>query len=179
MQDLSQNYYELFQLPVVFAIDVQLLDQRYRQLQSEIHPDRYAAAAATERMRSMQWATLANEAYRTLKNPLSRARYLLQLHGRETDEESNTAMSADFLMQQMEWRETAEDAKAGKDVSALESLLQEMQGTGKTLQAALQKALDDTHDYDHAAETVRKLSFIEKITHDISHSLDILEEQQH
>ena len=99
MDQLHQNYFALFHLPQDFEIDLSLLDQQYRKIQSEIHPDRYSNASSNEQMRSMQLATYTNEAYRALKDNTARARYLLQLEGIETLEETNTAMPADFLCQ--------------------------------------------------------------------------------
>jgi curved DNA-binding protein CbpA len=94
MLDIHQNHFELFDLPASFAIDLDQLDRHYRKLQSEVHPDKFAAASPAERLRSMQLATHVNEAYQTLKSPITRARYLLHLHGVDTLEETNTAMPA-------------------------------------------------------------------------------------
>src|SRR5258708_21445700 len=99
--DFSRDHFELLGLPVRFAVDAALLERGYRGLQSQVHPDRFATATEAERRVAMQWATRANEAYRTLRDPLERARYLLHLRGYDTEEESNTAMPADFLLPQM------------------------------------------------------------------------------
>jgi molecular chaperone HscB len=173
---LGKNYFDLFGLPAQFIIDLNLLDQNYRKLQSQVHPDRFVAGSPTERMQSMQIATQANEAYRTLKHPTSRARYLLQLQGIDTLEESNTAMPADFLMMQMEWRETAEDAQAAHDIAALDALLNTMRQTYKELQTNLAKALDNTEQLALATETVRKLSFIDKVRADVEQAIAKLED---
>ncbi|BCM25671.1 Fe-S protein assembly co-chaperone HscB [Methyloradius palustris] len=174
-QDSDLNYFELFNLPATFSVDSQLLDINYRKLQSEVHPDRFVTASSAERMKSMQMATLANDAYQTLKQPLSKARYLLKLAGIATDEENNTAMPADFLMLQMEWRETIEDARNAKDIDALDNLLNEIAQNANTLQQTLKIALDETNDLELAADTVRKLSFIEKLREDVSQSIEKLE----
>lgn len=176
MNDLHKNYFELLGLPQKFSIDSSMLDQNYRLLQSEIHPDRFAAAPSSERLRSIQLATEANEAYRTLKNPTVRARYLLQLHGMDVNEESNTVMPAEFLMLQMEWRESIEDAKAEHDVAALEKLLKKAQQEARSLQENLAGMLDGDTDLKEAAETVRKLSFIDKICSDIEQDIIKLED---
>ncbi len=176
LTESHQNYFELLGLPQKFAIDAGVLDQNYRRLQGEVHPDRFTAAPSTERLRSMQLATEANEAYRTLKNPTARARYLLQLHGMEVNEESNTVMPAEFLMLQMEWRESIEDAKAEHDVTALEKLLKKAQQEARNLQENLGDMLDDGVQLDEAAETVRKLSFIDKICSDIEQDIIKLED---
>jgi molecular chaperone HscB len=169
-----QNHFSLFQLPVQFEIDLATLDAHYRKLQAEEHPDKFVNASPAERMQSMQMATLANEAYQTLKQPTARARYLLQLQGIATDEEQNTAMPADFLMTQMEWREAMEDAKFGKDIPALERLLSDMRQAGKALQQQVKIELTDAPNA--AALTVRKMRFIDKVTEDIDQIIAQLED---
>ncbi|HRE13750.1 MAG TPA: Fe-S protein assembly co-chaperone HscB, partial [Usitatibacteraceae bacterium] len=120
--DFTRNHFDLLGLPVAYAIDAQALERAFRDLQSRVHPDRFAAAGEAERRVAMQWAARANEAYRTLRHPLGRARYLLGLKGFDTGEDSNTAMPPDFLMQQMEWREAVADARGSRDREALEAL---------------------------------------------------------
>lgn len=161
----TQNYFRLFDLPVQYDINLQTLQSNYRKIQAEVHPDKFVTASPSERLQSMQTATLTNEAFQTLKHPTARARYLLQLQGVETSEDSNTAMPADFLMTQMEWREAMEDAQHAKDIDALDALLRTIQDEGKALQATLSSALVD--DVQSAAQLVRKLSFIDKISADI------------
>lgn len=170
----TQNYFCLFDLPVQYDIDLHVLQSNYRKIQAEVHPDKFVTASPSDRLQSMQTATLTNEAYQTLKHPTARARYLLQLRGVETLEDSNTAMPADFLMTQMEWREAIEDAQHAKDIDALDVLLRDIQDTGKALEAAFAKALAD--DTQTAAQLVRKLSFIDKITADIRDIISRLED---
>jgi molecular chaperone HscB len=169
-----QNYFALFQLPQQFNIESATLDAHYRKVLAEVHPDKFVNASPAERMQSMQMATLANEAYQTLKQPTARARYLLQLQGIATDEEQNTAMPADFLMTQMEWREAMEDAKFGKDIPALERLLSDMRQAGKALQQQVKIELTDAPNA--AALTVRKMRFIDKVTEDIDQIIAQLED---
>ncbi|HEY8119404.1 MAG TPA: Fe-S protein assembly co-chaperone HscB [Methylophilaceae bacterium] len=176
MQDSRSNHFELFNLPTQFAIDLNTLDQHYKELQSEVHPDRFAAAPASERLRSMQLATEANEAYRVLKNPTARARYLLHINGVDTQEESNTAMPAEFLMLQMEWREAIEEASAERDITALETLLRKTQLETKSLQQDLHAHLDENNQLMQAAEAMRKLSFIDKVRGDIQQAIAKLED---
>src|SRR5690606_31603262 len=107
-----QNHFELFHLPVSFAVDMAQLARSYHEVQGRVHPDRFAHASETEKRVAMQWATRANEAYQTLRDPFKRAAYLCELHGVDLQTESNTAMPAAFLMQQMEWREALDDARA-------------------------------------------------------------------
>lgn len=156
-----QNHFELFHLPQRFAVDPAALDQAYREVQGKVHPDRFINATDAEKRVAMQWATRANEAYQTLKNPFKRAAYLCELNGIDLQVESNTAMPRDFLIQQMEWREALEDAKAGKDLEALETLETELRAVRKAKVECIGELLD-AHDFEQAAHGVRQLMFLEK-----------------
>ena len=173
---MSQNYFSLFNLPEKFSIDLAALDANYRKLQAEVHPDKFVTATPAERLKSMQTATLANEAYQTLKNPTARARYMLESQGFATLEESNTAMPADFLMLQMEWGEAIEDAKTAKDIAALDTQLATMQTMAKNLQENLNTSLSDKNTLPEAAQIVRKLSFIDKVSSDVKNIITQLED---
>ena len=170
-----QNHFDLFQLPQQFAIDANALDSAYRNVQGQVHPDKFVSASEAEKRVAMQWATRANEAYQTLKSPLKRATYLCELHGVDLQTESNTAMPRAFLMQQMEWRETLEDAKVGRDTAALEDLDDTLKAARKT-EIALIGTLLDSGDFAQAAQAVRQLMFLEKIGAEISQLFDLLEE---
>jgi len=173
---VTQSYYALFGLEPVFNIDLTTLENNFRKIQSEAHPDRFVTNSAIEKLKSMQLATLANEAYQTLKHPANRAKYLLELQGIVAISDTNTAMPTDFLMQQMDWREALEDAKAAKDIEALENLLREMQQEANVLNMNLVLLIDDKHDYATATETTRKLIFIDKVCADINKALEKLED---
>ncbi len=175
MSNMHQNHFELFQLPATFAVDLAQLDQHYRKLQAEVHPDRFAAATPAERLHSIQLATQVNEAYQTLKSPVGRARYLLNLNGVDTQEETNTAMPAAFLMQQMEWREAIEEATDADDIHALDRLLRELRHESGKLEQKLHVTLDEQRDFERAAETVRKLRFLDKVRVEIEQAIEALE----
>jgi molecular chaperone HscB len=173
--DFSQDHFRLFGLPRAFNLDPAPLEQTYREMQSQVHPDRFAHLGETERRLSMQWSTHVNEAYQTLKKPLSRACYLLQLNGVDALENSNTAMPAAFLMQQMEWREAVMEAKVSHDVKVLEQLERELKEGSRTLTDTLQQQLDVEKDYPAAGESVRKLRFMEKLMAEIHDAYEALE----
>jgi molecular chaperone HscB len=173
--DLQQDFFSLFDFPSQFKIDATLLEQKYRALQSQVHPDKFSHLSETERRISMQWATRVNEAHQTLRSPLNRARYLLMLNGVDTQEETNTAMPVDFLMQQMEWRETLAVAKQGRNIEALAEIEQQVKRMKLTLEQKLAIDLDSTHDYASASGIVRKLKFIEKLTEEIGSAFDELD----
>ena len=169
--DFSRNHFELLGLPVAFALDPARLESSYRELQGAVHPDRFAAASDAERRIAMQWATHANEAYRTLRDPLERARYLLRLRGFDTEEETNTSMPPDFLMQQMEWREGVAAARAAHDAAALESLEREIGVARSEMLGQLERALEGAN-YQAGCSLVRKLRFLEKLGDEIEEALE-------
>jgi molecular chaperone HscB len=156
-----QNHFELFHLPQRFAVDSSALDNAYREVQSRVHPDRFVSATDTEKRVAMQWATRANEAYQTLKNPFKRAAYLCELNGIDLQTESNTAMPREFLMQQMEWHEALEEARAAKDIAALDTLEAALR-TARSAKVAQLGELLDRHAFEEAAQDVRQLMFLEK-----------------
>lgn len=173
--DFSKNHFELFGLEPAFRLDLARLEQGYRDIQSLVHPDRFVHLSEAERRVSMQWATHANEAYQTLKKPVSRARYLLHLNGIETREETNTAMSPEFLVAQMEWREAVMEAKIAQDADLLFRFETRLQHETAALHDHLARSLDVEKNYAAAAESVRKLKFLEKLQHEIGDAIEALE----
>jgi molecular chaperone HscB len=169
-----QNHFELFHLPQKFALDMTALDKAYHEVQNQVHPDKFANAPDAEKRVAMQWATRANEAHKTLKSPFRRAAYLCEINGVDLQTESNTAMPRDFLMQQMEWREALDDAKAAKDAAGLNQLDAELRATRKA-QVAEIGALLDAQDFEQAAQGVRQLMFLEKFGEEVARALDGLE----
>ena len=169
-----KNHFELLGLAPAFALEPALLDRAYREIQSKIHPDRFAHAGEAERRASMQWTTQVNEAYRTLKSPVRRAKYLLELNGVDVAFETNTAMPADFLMEQMELRENLE---AARDVDALDLLQQNLLNQKQALEARIADCVDARHDYNSASELVRKLMFLERFGEEIDAAHDRIDMQ--
>lgn len=170
--DFTLDHFALFGLPRQFRLETGELEQRYRELQSRFHPDRAAALGATEQRQHLQAATRINEAFQTLKRPLARARYLLHLDGVDTAEETNTSMPGDFLMAQMEWREQIADARASRNVAALEKLGRELRGEIQALESLLSGLIDDKQDLMRASLTVRKLRFMEKLDQEIGDAIE-------
>jgi molecular chaperone HscB len=165
--DFKKNHFELFGIAPSFSLDVAALETAYREVQREVHPDRFANASDAEKRLAAQWATQANEAYRTLKSALNRARYVLKLHGIDTEEERNTAMPLEFLVQQMEWREAVVDTKAKKDEVRLGQLAADKRREEKQLFVLLAEQLAQPPTMLDARETVRKLRFLEKLGEEI------------
>lgn len=162
-----QNHFALFNLPMQFELDRAQLDTAYREVQSRVHPDKFVQAGDAEKRVAMQWATQANEAYQTLKDPLKRATYICNLNGVDLQTESNTSMPASFLMQQMEWREAFDDARHGKNMAAMMQLEKEVQGGLKTQTAKAGTAISQG-DFQTAAQEIRACLFLEKFLTDIA-----------
>jgi molecular chaperone HscB len=174
--DFKADHFALFGIKPAFRLDLSDLDSRYRDIQAQVHPDRFAHAGEAERRLSMQWATHANEAYQSLKKPLERAKYLLYLAGHDIQAESNTAMPADFLMEQMEWREAVMEARNGGDHHELEHLHNRLRGDINDRYDELGRLLDDAGDHAQATDRVRRLMFLEKLLYEIDDALASLEE---
>jgi len=167
MIDFSRNHFELLGLAPAFRIDVTELDRAYRQLQTEVHPDRFAGGSDTERRLALQSSAHVNEAYRALKNPVRRAQYLLRLHGIDAISETDTALPLEFLERQLERRELAADAQAAGDVPALSALLEDARAEGRALEDLLADLLDGEQAFAMARIQVRELTFLAKLTGDL------------
>jgi molecular chaperone HscB len=165
--DPRHDHFALFGLQPRFALDEASLEQAYRRVQGQVHPDRFAAAGAAERRVAMQWAARANEAFRTLRSPLARAAYLCERHGQPIEAESNTAMPAEFLMQQMQWREELDEARGG-DREVARALAREVEVRRDEVLARVASALDERHDYVDAAAGVRELHFIDRFREELA-----------
>jgi molecular chaperone HscB len=168
---LSSSDFELFGLPDRFAQDSAAIDARWKELQREVHPDRFAAQGPSAQRVAMQWSVRVNEAYKRLRDPLKRAAYLCERRGAPINAESNTAMPGEFLIQQMAWRETLEEAQAEKDLEHVGAEL--AQARTDTL-SRIETLLDETGDAAAAAKQVRALMFIERFAHDVEARFDQL-----
>ena len=169
--NLQSNDFELFGLTERFAQERSALDARWKSLQAQAHPDKFAAQGGAAQRLAMQWSVRINEAYQRLKNPLQRAAYLCELHGAPIQAHSNTAMAPAFLMQQIEWREALDDARKLAD---LETLAASVDSTYQDLLRQCAQVLDEQQDYAAAVPLVRSLMFIEKFRHDLDARFDAL-----
>jgi molecular chaperone HscB len=176
LQRNMQNHFELFGLEPGYALDAGRLEHAYREIQAKIHPDRFAHAGDAERRASMEWTTRVNEAYRILRSPVLRARYLLELNGVDAALETNTAMPADFLTRQLELREALEEAEAKRDPGALERLRAALRDESDTLKSALGEQLDARRDYPAAAGLVRKLMFLDRLDTELDAAFETMDD---
>jgi molecular chaperone HscB len=170
-KDFHQDHFSLFGLPRTYALDRSELERRYHEVQVQVHPDKHSQDSETERRLAMQWATRANEAYKTLRQPLARARYLLQLA--EVDLDRSGALSTEFLVQQLEWREAVAEARNAADVTELEQLQRRCKAEMDEQYQKLAVDLDAgaAIDYTRVGDRVRRLMFQEKLSSDIDDAL--------
>ena len=169
--NLQDDDFALFGLTRQFAQDLTAVDARWKNLQREAHPDKFAAQGPAAQRIAMQWSVRINEAYQRLKDPLKRAAYLCELAGFPINAHSNTAMPTAFLMQQMEWREALDDASTA---DALDALAEAVQTSRKAVLQQCATLLDEQHDFAAAVGLVRTLMFIEKFTQDLNQRQDQL-----
>ncbi len=167
--NLQSNDFELFGLALRFEQDRAAIDDRWKDLQREAHPDSFAAQGAAAQRVAMQWSVRINEAYRRLKDPLRRAAYLCELHAAPVNAEDNTAMPAAFLMQQMEWREALDEAR---DAVELDRLASEVRSVRQDALQECARLLDVERDYVAAVRQVRALMFIERFAGDVEAKMD-------
>ena len=160
------QYFTLFQLEPAFDIDAENLEQTYRALAARFHPDKFASASAFEQKQAVMMSSTINEAYRTLKNPTDRAAYLLRQQGIDADAPEHTSFAPEFLMQQMEWRETLAEARGGQDQTALTALDKEISGAQQELWRDLREAFR-RQQYEDAAQLVRQGRFLDKMRQEI------------
>jgi molecular chaperone HscB len=170
--NLQSNDFELFGLPQQFAQDRAAIDARWKDLQRQAHPDNFAAQGAAAQRVAMQWSVRINEAYQRLKDPLKRAAYLCELHGAPVNAQDNTAMPAEFLMQQMEWREALDESQ---DAAALDALGAEVGRSRKDALQRCEQLIDGARDYAGAVAQVRALMFIERFAQDIDNRYEMME----
>jgi molecular chaperone HscB len=169
--NLSDTDFALFGVPEQFAQDRPVLDARWKELQREAHPDRFASQGAAAQRVAMQWSVRINEAYQRLKDPLRRAAYLCELRGAPIDAERNTAMPPQFLMEQMEWREALEEAR---DEAELEAVVDRLAQARAHLLHEVERLLDREGDAAAAAQQVRALMFVQRFAHDVELRFDQL-----
>jgi len=159
----AQNFFEIFGLPVSFEIDTAALADTYRELQRAVHPDRFASAGDRERREAVQRAANINEAFQTLKSPLQRARYILQLRGVDFDDQKDTSFDSEFLMEQIELREALAELRNDPEaLTRLNELMQDIDRRIQSMQSELAQGLKG-EQLDTAKTLVHKLQFLYKL----------------
>jgi molecular chaperone HscB len=170
-----QSHFDLFGLDPRYALETEKLEQAYRDIQARVHPDRYAQSGDAERRASLQLTTRVNEAYRTLKDPVQRAKHILDLNGVDVAFETNTQMPPDFLLQQLELREELDAASSKKSSSGLDAIRARLRHGKGLLVSEIEKAIDGEKDYAGAAGLVRKLMFLHRLDEEVNAAYEEIE----
>jgi molecular chaperone HscB len=160
------DFFSVLQLPAACEVDATLLERHYRELQGKWHPDRFAGASAAEKLAALQQASLLNDAYSTLKSPLSRAAHLLQLQGCDAGTHSQADLEPAFLLQQMRLRDAVEELESDQDESGLRGLLDSVEGERISLWQAFSAAIA-AGDLQQARRDFYKLQFMVKLQDEI------------
>lgn len=171
--DSSENYFALFGLPVAYALDAQVLSPIWRQLQQQYHPDRFSHDD-TAQQQAVLMSSRINAAHEALRDPVRRARYLLELAGHGIDNESTTVSDTDFLMAQMDLREQLDDATS---IDGLEGLRDEVGQWQDGLQREFTIDYAEA-DWVEAQDTVRKMQFMQRLLSEINRHIERLEDEQ-
>ncbi len=171
--DLTTHYFDLFGLPLSYEIDRTQLSEQYRTLQQQYHPDRFASASEQERRLSLQMASHINEGNRVLRDPIARARYMLELKGVDLGTDSETVRDPEFLMEQMELREALEAAQQGSDpVTALEQFVEQMEG--RIVEQGKRFSVHFEQQPEQGVVTVQQMQFFHRLAQQAESMVDDL-----
>jgi len=177
------NFFALFEQPVQFAVNQDRLDQQLRLLQKRYHPDnlvadsKNVADSAQAKQQSEQASALINQAYQTLRDPDSRASYLLDIAGQAQNLEHSIA-DLDFLEDAMQMRMDLDDAIEGKELAVLKQLNPQI-----TVRLNKQSERFDSayqsQDWQTAIDATQKLKFLVKLDADVTTGLDEVASAEH
>lgn len=159
-------HFALFDMKPGYRLDLDQLATRYRELARTVHPDRFADASEREQRLALERAAQLNDAYQTLKCAPRRALYLLALKGRELPLEV-TVQDPQFLLQQMQWREELEDLQDSADLAGVDVFKRRLKGAQAELDGDFAECWDDPGRREEAERLVRRMQFIDKLTHEV------------
>ncbi|KAL6074497.1 Co-chaperone Hsc20 [Balamuthia mandrillaris] len=161
------NYFELLGIKHSFEVDLNQLEKHYWALQRKLHPDKFHQKSETEKAFSEGVSSEINEAYRTLKNPNKRLKYMLSLAGAPLDESSGTITDPELLMEVMEVRGEIEEATSKDQLRALQ---RENQEKLRACYAAASEALRHDH-LEEARQAAIRLQYLEKVEEELKQRL--------
>ena len=156
------DYFTLFGLPAQYPIDLQALTIRFQDLQRQYHPDKFASGTQSEQLAAVSQSATINQAWQTLRHPLARAEYLLSLHGFDLASEQHTVRDTAFLMEQLELREELDEIEKSQDEERLAAFIKRVKGMYDVRHQQVVEQLN-SETWDAAADTVRKLRFLDKL----------------
>src|ERR1700733_3834930 len=135
---MTRNYFEFFDLPQNLAIDLKDLEKRFYTLSRKYHPDVHARKGPRERAEAEEATAILNDAYRTLRDPIQRAMYLLKLEGFDIGEQSTKDVPPELLEEVFEFNMALEEA----DVEQLESARKRFEDMRGELDTEMRHAFD-------------------------------------
>lgn len=173
----NQNYFEIFSQDISTHIDLSKLKQSNRDLQQQMHPDRFANASDEEKRLAMQKTSLVNQAFNTLKDPVLRLQYMLSLQGIDMNAETDTSMDGAFLMEQMELREDiANIHQVSEPLEKLDQIMSDLKKKLTLLVDEFEQSYQQG-DFEQGRNIVRKLQFIHKAQKEVSDTAEKLEDE--
>lgn len=158
------DYFTLFGLPVSYVIDTASLSAHYQDLQRQFHPDKFASHSQANQLAALQQSATINQAWQTLRHPLNRAEYLLSLHGFDLVNEQHTLRDSAFLLEQLELREELDEIERAGDETRLSGFTTRIQTLYRVRHQQMVDELE-SQAWEKAADTVRKLRFLDKLQH--------------
>ncbi len=159
---LPADYFTFFGLPRKLNVDTAALEREFYKLSRKLHPDLYARATGQEQSWSLEKSSQLNDAYRTLRDPITRTEYLLKLEGvhleeqskaatdraRQTGEEKKQVILPELLEEVFELNLQLEEARINKKMGERDAeLLRELEGTRNDLQAKYDALMDELRGY--------------------------------
>lgn len=174
MFDLTTNYFALFGLKPCYQLDLKKLKSCYLELQRQVHPDNFASESDQVQREAVQRVSYLNQAYESLKSPMSRAIYLLETAGYDFNPDTQIHNDAAFLMEQMELREALSDISDEPDpISSLDQLRDKAQNSYQQYQDVFATRYDEKN-WDAAANEVNKMMFAVKLLAELSEKEEML-----
>jgi molecular chaperone HscB len=173
----SKNYFEIFNIPVSTEIDLTKVSEVYREIQKQVHPDRFVNADEQARRIAMQKTSLINQAFQTLKEPIARLQYLMSLKGVDMDSETDTSMDGVFLMEQMEFREEISEVREKEDpLDKLDVMASKIKKQLNDFMSSFESSYQNA-ELDAARGTVRKMQFLVKAQKEVTVLTEQLEDE--
>ncbi len=167
--------FEVLGVPLLFSLDEQELARRHRDLSRALHPDRYAGRSAGERREALSRAITVNEAFRKLRDPISRAEALLLQLGREVSETNQPKPDASLLMQVMEEREALSAARRAGDRDRIEGIAAQASGRAEDATERMADAFsEEPIPVEQVLKLLGELRYLRRLKEEAGAALDEL-----
>jgi molecular chaperone HscB len=167
--------FELLGVPSLFALDEQELEKRHRDLSRALHPDRYAGRPSSERREALSRAISVNEAFRKLRDPISRAEALLSQLGRDVSETNQPRPEPSLLMRVMEQREELSSARRAGERARVEALAAQATSAAEDAAERMADAFsEDPIPVEQVLKVLGELRYLQRLKEEAGAALDEL-----